>query len=180
MPFLFFFILVEWFAIRTRCCQKWSGECCYQSISVARALPSQTSLLVQSSELVAGALLSKAFADWESAIGFLSLRCREKQSLFNLEGGKLEWNKNDHHSEPFQLPFMPREFCFSSTTTSKALSSFTAAGATVLSEASSFWGFLVPGLVWCEGDSRVTEDAHPTHCYHQSYHRTPTLALRWW
>ena len=82
------------------------GKCCYQSISVARALPSQTSLLVQSSELAVGAPLSKAFAHWESAIRFLSLRCRAKQCLFNLEGGKLDWNKNDHHSAPFQLPFM--------------------------------------------------------------------------
>lgn len=78
------------------------------------------------------------------------------------------------------FPLCPWEFCFSSTTASKALASFTTAGATVLLAASSFWGFLVPGLVWRGSDHRVTEGGHPTRRHHQSYHRMPTLALRWW
>ena len=73
-----------------------------------------------------------------------------------------------------------RNFSFLLPPPRKALASFTAAGATALLVASSFWGFLVPGLVWLKADHRVTKDAHPTHCYHQSYHRMRTLALRWW
>jgi len=42
-----------------------TGKCCYWSTSVAAVHPSQTSLLVQSSELTAGALLGNAFANWE-------------------------------------------------------------------------------------------------------------------
>jgi len=34
-------------------------------------------------------------------------RCREERDSFNVEGGKLEWNENDHHSALFQLPFVP-------------------------------------------------------------------------
>lgn len=38
---------------------------------------------------------------------FASSQCREKQSLFNLESGKQEWNKNVYHSAPLQLSFTP-------------------------------------------------------------------------
>lgn len=61
------------------------------------------------------------------------------------------------------FPLCPWEFWFSSTTTSKALASFTTAGATVLLAASSFWGFLVPGLAWRESGGRGRTDWETSH-----------------
>lgn len=45
---------------------------------------------------------------WQLGIGSLLplTQVQRNQCLFNLEGEKLEWNKNDRHSAPFQIPFM--------------------------------------------------------------------------
>lgn len=56
------------------------GKCRYWGISGARVLLSQTSLLVQISELMTGALLSKAFDNW--ALAFASSHSGAKKSMF--------------------------------------------------------------------------------------------------
>lgn len=58
-----------------------AGKCYYWNVSVTRVLPSQTSLLVQSSGLAAGVLLSSTFSDWGTAICFLSLSA-EKSKVY--------------------------------------------------------------------------------------------------
>lgn len=105
-----------------------AGNCCYWSVSVCRVLPSQTSLLVQSSGLAAGVLLSNTFADWEAAICFLSLSA-EKSKVYLI--WKVESRSGTKPTITPHLPSFPlcsqELFAFLSITTSKALTSFTTA-----------------------------------------------------
>lgn len=106
------------------------GKHSYLNTLAATVLHSEICLLVGGLELTAGALLSNPnpFAKWELAIQFLSIGCREKEYLFNLEFRKLEQNWRDHCPEPFHLPFIPRGMLFF-TIALKALASLTAAAA---------------------------------------------------
>lgn len=83
------------------------GKHGYLSTLAARVLPNEICRLVGGSELAAGALLSNPFANWELAIQSLSLGCREKKYLFNLEFRKLEQNWRDRCPELSHLPFTP-------------------------------------------------------------------------
>ena len=188
MPFLFFFILVEPFAIRTCCHQKWSA---IGALQLLENVATRVFQLPERSPVRPVCWCKVLSSQWEPRYQthlptgnrqFASSHSGAEQNNVYLIWKVESWIETRTiitlHLSSFSL--RPEEFCFSSTTTLKALASLTATGATVLSAVSSFWGFLVPGLVWHEDDHRVTEDAHPTHCYRQSYHKMPTLALRWW
>lgn len=96
---------------------------------------------------------------WQLGIGFCFLSLRYKEINVCLIWKVESWSgaRITVILRLSRFPLCSQEFCSSSTSTLKALTSLIIAGAAVILSVKSFWRFLVPGLVWCKGDHRIIE-----------------------